>query len=179
MNFKPNYKLDLQMFAEDDPEKKDPKEESEDKDLDAIKALKELKANTVSKKEFEAVKKRNKELLEIVMNGEDPKKNLPEKKRASIEELRAELYGDKRHPMTNLEYWKKTLDLRDQLLEAGQDDPMVPHGKKVRANAQDYASAERVAEYMAELVKAANDDPVAFNGLLDKAGLGGNSRLRY
>ena len=113
------------------------------------------------------------------MNGDDPKNKLPEKKRASIEELRDELYGDKRHPMTNLEYWTKTLDLRDQLLEAGQDDPMVPHGKKVRANAQDYASAERVAEYMAELVKAANNDPVAFNGLLDKAGLGGNSRLRY
>ena len=184
MNFKPNYKLDLQMFAEDTPpEEKEPKKpaEPEDKEINAVKALKELKANTVSKKEYVAVVKQNKELLGIVLNGDEDKFKQQDKKSKveRMQTLREELYGPKRNRrMTNLDCVSKTLELRDLLIESGEVDPMIPQGGAVSATSQDYISAENVASGLKKLVEEAKGNPNVFNDLLEEAGLGKSKLIR-
>ena len=165
---KPNhYILDLQMFAEDQTAEQ-PKEEV-DPNKNAVEALKKLQENSVPKDKYEALEKQNKELWETAINGGGKSKGTPQK--ATIEDLREELYGSKRHPMTNLEYWTKTMDLRDMVMESGAVDPMVPSGNKVQATANDFLVADNIAKTMKELIKQADGDPDLFNSLLTRAGL--------
>ena len=160
------FKLDLQLFGEgdsqDDLEKVDPEKNYGE-------ALKKLKENSVPKEAYKKLEEQNKQLLDSILNGGHEPED--KSKRDSIEKLRAELFGKDRKPMTNLEYWKKTLDLRDQLLEQGKTDPFVPVGKKVQATLADYQSAEHVAELMRDCIKASGGDPDAFNNELHTRGL--------
>lgn len=175
---KPNrlFVLDLQKFAEDqppakqpDPEKKADKKPSVDDNMaEVIKKL--MDENKKLKGDKQKAEDYNKTLLNDVLDGGvGDNKKAPEKK--SIEELREELYGKSRKEMTNLEYISKTLDLRDQLMEKGETDPFVPQGRKANATITDYQSADNVANLLKDCVKAADNDPNAFNEQLRKRGL--------
>ena len=65
---KPNhYRLDLQLFAEGDPQPGDP--EKVDPEKNYAQTIKELKANTVSRKDYEKLEEQNKQLLDAIING--------------------------------------------------------------------------------------------------------------
>lgn len=163
--------LDLQMFAEDQPNK-DQQEAQDNSNQKYIDALAEMKANTVSKEKFKELEAENKKLLNAVINGDSVESNREAKKEASIEELRGSLFGKERNQnMTNLEFCTKALELREKLMEQGEADPFVPQGRKVSATYEDYAQAERVAQGLKEAIAAADGDPVAFNGELHRRGL--------
>lgn len=167
---KPNhYILDLQLFAEEDQKSAEP--EKVDPEKNYAKAIAELKAKTVSREDYQKLEEQNKQLLDAIINGNGGQDSPEDKtKRASIEELRKDLYVDKK-TMTNLEYWEKTLQLRELLMEQGKTDPFVPVGHKVKATSADYAAAENVASGIKECIEAAGGDPVAFNNELRRRGL--------
>ena len=165
------FKLDLQLFA-DEPAQEKP-ENKVDPNKNTIEALQRLKANSVSKEDYEKLEEQNRQLLDAIINGSSINQEVVDKPayQGSINDLRAELYGPKRKEMTNLEYVSKTLLLRDMLMEQGKTDPFVPVGRKVQATYADYESANKVYVGLKKCVEAADGDPVAFNAELRKLGL--------
>lgn len=126
---------------------------------DYIEAIKNLKQTTVDKTAYDALRSENKKLLESLINGEEIQ---PQNKvlTEDINELRKDILTN--DSLTNLEYWDKVLKLRSALLKRGDEDPFVPQGQKVNATAADYATAEKVATVMQEMVDNAEGDPNVF-----------------
>lgn len=161
-----NFKLDLQMFAEGDPE---PAPEPE---KDYLKIIADLKKNTVPKSEYEKVRNDRDKLLNDYLNGGDPQPEVndpPQKE--SAEDLRAYLRSGK--AKTNLDLWVHYLDLRDAVMEQGEIDPMVPVGEDYTPNAADFETAEHIASEIRECINLSGGDPAKFNELLDAKIIGG------
>ena len=160
-----HYKLDLQLFAEEDPQDKPNKVDPE---KNYAQTIKDLKANTVSRKDYEKLEEQNKQLLDAIINGngeaddKDKVEVLP-----SIKELREDLYGGKKH-LSNLEYWEKTLALREALMAQGETDPFVPVGEKIVAENSDFEAAERVATVVKECIEYAKGDSAVFTNELQR-----------
>lgn len=132
---------------------------STDTSLDYIEAIKTLKETTVEKSAYDSLRAENKKLLQSLVNGETIE---PQNKVLSedIETLRKRVLTD--DSLTNLEYWDNVLKLRSALLKRGDEDPFVPQGNKVAATAADYATAEKVATIMQEMVDNSDGDPNVF-----------------
>lgn len=163
------FNLDLQLFAEGDPQEKPDKVDPEKNYAETIK---QLKANSVSKEDYEKLEAQNKQLLDAIVNGgsvPEVKDDKPEKVDVvpSIKELREDLYGGKKH-LNNLEYWEKTLALREALMAQGETDPFVPVGKKIVAENSDYEAAERVATVVKECIDYAQGDSEVFTNELQR-----------
>ena len=132
---------------------------STDTSLDYIEAIKTLKETTVDKSAYDSLRAENKKLLQSLVNGETIE---PQNKVLSedIDTLRKKVLTD--DSLTNLEYWDNVLKLRSALLKRGDEDPFVPQGNKVAATAADYATAEKVATIMQEMVDNSDGDPNVF-----------------
>ena len=82
----------------------------------------------------------------------------------SIEELRKKLAnGDQ---LSNLEYVQTVLDLRNSLIEKGEQDPFVPQGANVTPEATDWATAQRVADAFQSCIDYADGDSEIFTSEL-------------
>ena len=160
-----HYRLDLQLFAEGDPQG-DP--EKVDPEKNYAQTIKDLKANTVSRKDYEKLEEQNKQLLDAIINGNgDPDDKDKAEVLPSIKELREDLYGGKKH-LSNLEYWEKTLALREALMAQGETDPFVPAGKRITAENSDFEAAERVATVVKECIEYAKGDSAIFTSELQR-----------
>ena len=165
------FKLNLQLFAEGDPQV-DPVTQNY---LDEIKDLKE---NTVPKAEYDKVVEEHKKALKEFLNGKthkegDPDNQQPEK--PSIKQLREDLYV-KQNCKTNLEYFSKTLQLREEIMEEGGIDPFVPIGKDMTPKDSHFATAAKIATEIQSCIDECGGDPDEFNRLLDKKIIGGLPR---
>ena len=132
----------------------------EDNTNDYIDQIKKLKENSVSKDDYDKLRLDNKRLIDALANGTqmdvvEPKVSAVE----NINNLRKKLFG-KGNNLSNLEYCKTAVELRDALIENGERDPFLPFGHNVLATDSDYESAERVANVMKECIDYAdgNDD---------------------
>lgn len=136
-----------------------------DTTADYIAAIEELKANTVSKKDYEKVVNDNKELLKTLVNGGQvtPQTEKP----VDINGLRKELFSDNSN-LSNLEFWTKTLELRDALIARDGIDPFVPHGHKIAPTAEDAATANKVANVIRKCIKEADGDSRFFTNELNR-----------
>lgn len=132
---------------------------------DYISALNDMKKNSVSKAEYERVKTENKQLLNSLVNGETITADVVEKK--DVNELRERLFGETN--LSNMDYVKTALDLREALLDAGEPDPFLPQGHQVQPSLQDEATAERVAGVMYEALERADGDAASFTAHLQSA----------
>ena len=132
-----------------------------------IEAIKEMKANTVDKEAYLKLKEENKQLLNSLVNGEEIKGQDAEQKE-SIEELRSKLFGTKRKDLNNLDFVENALKLRNALMEAGQTDPFVPNGSKIKPTDEDFAKAKKVADTLQECVDYADGDPDVFTDELKR-----------
>lgn len=136
-------------------------------DTDYIQAIKDLKQNTVSKDQYNKVKAENKKLLDSIINGTesiDPNQQSSVAKE-SIAELRTKLLN-RDSSLSNLEYISTALELRNALLEAGEEDPFVPQGKKTICTEEDRAAAQRVADVFEQCVTYADGDSMLFTNEL-------------
>ena len=123
-----------------------------------IAAIEELKANTVSRDSYNKLRNENKQLLDALVSGKEIP--TPEVKKATPNELRAKLFGEKE--MSNLEYVQTALDLRDALLERGERDPFLPVGDKVDITSDQLDTADRVAAGLREMIEFADGDSGIF-----------------
>lgn len=140
---------------------------------DYISGMKEIKENSVSKKEYEKLKEENKKLIQAIVDGTVPdelKSNVAENQISAddkIKEIRSKLF-DEESQMSNLEYIQNALNLRKLLMEKGEVDPFVPVGKKITPTKDDFDDAERVAGIFQEIVDYANGDPEIFTDELKR-----------
>lgn len=147
------------------PEEKEKK--SEPSNVELAKALKELKENSVSKEDYEKLEKENKELVAQIINGDGGAGNgQPTPEKVDIKALREEIYGPKGADLSNLDYWKKTLKLRNAVIEQEGYDPFLPHGSKIKPSEYDVERANAVAETVQKCIDEAKDNSEVFTALL-------------
>lgn len=137
----------------------------DDTTVDYISAINELKQNTVDRKQYDQLRAENKKLLNSIVNGQaiDIQQSMPEKK--SVEELRNNLFNENAD-MTNLDWTKNALELREALISEGQPDPFLPYGKQIMPTNEDIECANRVANVLQECVDYAEGDPAVFTNEL-------------
>lgn len=142
-------------------------EETSNDSVDYIAAINEMKQNSVSREQYEKLKKENKELLDTLINGGqvNVQDTAPKK---SIEEMRKELFSKEAADkgMTNLEFIEKSLELRDAIIESGGTDPFLPVGKGIELTRDDYEAAEFTAQSFRECIDFANGNPEVFTNEL-------------
>ena len=155
--------------APEGKKKSEVKPEEQEDTVSLAKALKEARENSVSKAEYEKLKAENKKLVSEIINGEgagNGQKPAPEQQKASIEELREKLYGPKCSELSNLEYWKNTLALRDAVIEQGDPDPFLPIGTKISPTSEDVEKANNVADVVQQCIDEAEGNSEVFTALL-------------
>lgn len=136
-----------------------------DDSVDYIEAIKEIKENSVDKSLYEELREKNKQLIKALATGQTLE---GEKEEAvDIKKLRAELYSED-SDLSNLEYAKKTLELRDALIAEGGRDPFLPWGEKIIPTQQDVEAANRVYEVMKECIEYADGDNAVFTNELQR-----------
>lgn len=164
-------RLNLQTFGDENP---NPNEETMTAE-DFIKQVDELKANSVSKEQYEKILNENKMLAKKYIESSSVNETKQEEVRTAEDLakekvlLRQELYGPKAKDsdMTNLDYIKKTLQLRANIIESGGKDPFLPNGVAVPEDA-DVDKAKKVAEELQKMVDESNGNPDTFRILYNQ-----------
>ena len=136
-----------------------------DDSVDYIEAIKEIKENSVDKSLYEELREINKQLSKALATGQTLEGEKEET--VDIKKLRAELYSED-SDLSNLEYAKKTLELRDALIAEGGRDPFLPWGEKIIPTQQDVEAANRVYEVMKECIEYADGDNAVFTNELQR-----------
>lgn len=132
---------------------------------DYIDQIEQLRANSVSKAEYDKLKEKHDKAVNALINGgqiDDPKAEKVDKNA-----LRKELYSQD-NGLSNLEYWQKTLKLRQAIIDDGGKDPFLPYGQKIAPTAEDIECAGRVAKVVQECIDYADGDSRIFTNELDR-----------
>ncbi len=134
---------------------------------DYINTIKELKANTVSRKDYDQIKADNKRLLDALSEGtgSNVDANQAKESKRSLEEIRSDLFG-KDH--NNLEYWQTALELRNRVLEEEHKDIFVPSGHNYQATDNDLITANKVADVVQQCIDYADGDSELFTNELQR-----------
>lgn len=142
-------------------------EEESNDSVDLIKAIKEIKKNSVSREQYEKLQEENKELLNSLINGGQVEM-IDTTTKPSIEELRKELFSKEavEKGMTNLEYVTKALALRNAIIESGGIDPFLPVGQGIEITKEDFESAEFMAQQYQECIDYAQGNSEVFTAEL-------------
>ena len=139
----------------------------EDNTQDYIKAIKDLKQNSVDRSEYEKLRAENKELIDTVVNGLPGQEEqvVVKHSKEQIDDLRNDLFNSPRE-LTNLEFITKTMELREALMENGEPDPFLPVGKQISPTRDDIEGAEKVAQVYKECIEYAEGDSEVFTNEL-------------
>lgn len=146
--------------------------QNEGSDNPYIEQLAKLKANSVSREEYDKLKADNKQMMEILFSGVAPASSQsqevkpdPKAVQAEIKSLRNELYGG-RYEGTDLDYATKTLQLRKLIMDSGKPDPAVSSGQKTAPEEYDYENCQAVCDQIQECIDYANGDDAIFRAEL-------------
>lgn len=131
-----------------------------------IEAIKEMKANSVDKAAYDKLKEENKQLLDALINGGQVTQEL-QKEPVDIDSLRKRLFGGEAE-LSNLDYMKTTLELREALLDQGSPDPFLPYGQNIAPTDEDIRTADRVAEAIKSCIDYADGDSEIFTNELQR-----------
>ena len=133
-----------------------------------IEAIKEMKKNSVSKEAYDKLMGDNKALLDAIINGgEIPSPSEP-KQPADIAALRKELFSSESGDLSNIDYIKKALELRDALIEQQGVDPFLPMGKNISPTAEDMESSNKLADAFRSCIEYADGDSQLFTQELQR-----------
>lgn len=138
-------------------------------------AIKNLKESTVSKDEYEKLKA-DKAVLVKALAGEGPVPSeiaQQQAQQADVKELRKRFLNAGEENLTNAEYIKTALQLRQAIIDEGGLDPFLPSGAKANPTPTDIAGANKAAEAFQEWLDAATDesgkvDEELFNAFMKK-----------
>lgn len=128
-------------------------------ETDYVEAIKNLKQNSVSKADYDALRLENKKLLQAVVNGQTVEVE-PEEPEVDLAQLRKNVFDNPNQ--TNLEYVTNVLKLRDAVLEKEGYDVFVPQSSQYSPTQDDIARANKVAEQFKEMVDIADGNPNVF-----------------
>ena len=136
----------------------------EDNTTDYIGEIQRLRDNTVSKEDYERLREENKRLISSLANGESI--GVEPEAKPDINALRKKVFENEHH--SNLEYWENALNLRQALIDSGENDPFLPYGHKIVPTTEDVECANRVAEVVKECIEYANGDSQLFTNELNR-----------
>lgn len=131
-----------------------------------IEAIKEMKANSVDKAAYDKLKEENKQLLDALINGGQVTQEL-QKEPVNIDSLRKKLFSGEGE-LSNLDYMKTALELREALLDQGSPDPFLPYGQNIAPTDEDIRTADRVAEAIKSCIDYADGDSEIFTNELQR-----------
>lgn len=126
---------------------------------DLVQALNELKANSVSKEEYNKIREDNRVLLNNIVNGVQQPATADVSK-PSVAELRDKL----NHSKNDLEYTETFLQLRDQAIEDTGRDPTANYS--VDNIDYELEQAQTVADTLKECIALAEGSPEVFKAQL-------------
>lgn len=157
--------------AQKEEQQKSENEPEETSTVALAKALKEARENTVPKEEYDKLKKQNETLISEVINGggnteSAQKEATPADIDANIKKLREELYGPKCSELNNLQFWEKTLALRENVIKKGDPDPFLPVGAKISPDDEDIKKAQNVADVVQQCIDESEGNSEVFTALL-------------
>jgi hypothetical protein len=132
-----------------------------DTSVDYISAINEIKANSVSKSEYNKLREENQNLLKTLVEGGTIKQEEYVMEKVDIEKLRKELF-DPDASLTNLEYVKKSLDLRNAVIDNGGVDPFLPFKINSSYTSDEIATANKVASIFEECIEYADGNSELF-----------------
>lgn len=133
-----------------------------------IEALKEMKANSVNRAAYDRLKEENKQLLDALINGGQVTREL-QKEPADIDSLRKKLFSeDEDTELSNLDYMKTALELREALLDQGSPDPFLPYGQNIAPTDEDIRTADRVAAVINACISYADGNSEIFTNELQR-----------
>lgn len=139
-----------------------------DTTADLINAMEQLKKNSVSKEDYNKLRKENKMLLDNIVNNVPQAEEVKVDEPVDIQKLRNDLFGSENQDITNLDYITKVMKLRNALLEKGERDPFLPFGKNILPTDDDIKTANRVAEVYQSCIDVADGDPDIFTQELQR-----------
>jgi len=171
------FNLNPQLFGEKDkeeqttPSEKSEKEPEETDTVALAKALKETRENSVPKADYDKLLAEKNKLVAEIINGEDGGDNgqhtsAPQDLDAEIKGLREDLYGPKCSELNNLQFWEKTLALREAVIKKGDPDPFLPVGAKISPTDDDAVKAQNVADVVRQCIDESEGNSEVFTALL-------------
>lgn len=145
-------------------------ENIETPEMNYAEVIKNLKATTVSREEYERVMNENKTLANAlatspVKSTDEPEEELPTDE--YIDGLRKKLFKIN-GGISNREFIKTSLDLRDALMARGERDPFLPVNKEYIDNPSDMAAVNNLANGLREIVEYSGNDDALFNSELKR-----------
>ena len=129
-------------------------------EFDPVQAINELKQNSVSKEDYNKVVAEKNKYLKALIDGNQVAE-VQNKEPVDIDGLRRELFSGEKD-LTNLEYAKKALELRNALIERDGVDIFVGRGSKLTPTDEDYEAAQRVADGFQQCIDVAQGDSEIF-----------------
>lgn len=140
---------------------------------DYIDALKELKANSVDKDKYEALKSENKRLLEAIVNGDDIEIEKKEDLKSAYEYCKN--YQENKFS-TDLDYWTNIVNLRKATIAEHGNDPCVTgsygldkDGNHVEPSYGEPEAVEEQFKIIEDLIEQADGNPATFKLLMQSA----------
>lgn len=139
-------------------------QEGTDNDLDLLEEIKNLKANSVPKEEYQKQVEKNRNLMRQIINGGGQEDKTEDS--VDLGQLRKDIFENSDN-LSNLDFWKKVLTLRKERLEKEGVDVFLPKGKKTRYTREDLESANKVAEVIEQCIEDSEDNPQVFTAILN------------
>ena len=125
-----------------------------------IDAIRDLKANSVSKERYNKLMEENKNLLNSLVNGEVVTAVAPaQPELPPIQDLVDEMRGQH---LSDIEFVEKALEFRDRVLEETGEDCFVSKGHNITPTQESYIAAQRTADIYRECLDYANGDNKVF-----------------
>lgn len=132
-----------------------------------IDIINKLKADSVSKEEYERVVKDNKVLAEnLAFSKASPEEEKTPPTTEDITKLRERFVSS--HNESNLDFIRNVLDLRDAILETGGRDPFLPTNTDYVENEADQAKCQAIADGLRQMVDYSDKDAALFNSELKR-----------
>lgn len=142
----------------DEKEIKEPEVEDPTYEQNYIDAITKLKANSVPKEAYTKLMDENRTLINALTDGSYTAMEQVEEK-PNVTDLRDKLANGH---LSNLEYAKTFIALRDAVIDSTGQDPLVLSGHTYSATDADYASADRVVSVMQQCIDISGDDDGVF-----------------
>lgn len=133
--------------------------------LDPLDQLNEIKKNTVSKEEYERILNERNAYFKAYANGDSPDESTTPKK-IDVDQLRKDLFVQP-DQLSNLDYAKKSLELRQAILDETGKDIFVGSTDRLVPDQYDYDQAQRSAELLQYCIEQSNNDVTIFNAQLN------------
>lgn len=134
-------------------------------------SLEEAQALNEMSKKVKTLEAQNAELMaakkryyDSILNGSTVEENAP--KTRSKNEIRKELFVDRKEDLSNLEYAKLVVELDEACIREDGESCFLPKGKDVEPTADERQTAERFRECLVDCIEEAEGDEELFNQAL-------------